>query len=171
MSGSPRSCSVNFPFRCSSQTSSNITQIFATYNYLINAIVETQNLSWKAKIITNIMGRWSPLLSFTYWPGPYYCRCWDASKGSHTRLQSPGSCPPRPARWDSRTTRALRTHTPSSGRSTARPPPPWSWLGRGRLGALDRPEPRLRGGSLSFGNILRQQPAGAVKVYTSKVYC
>ena len=107
----------------------------------------------------------------THLPGPSPYKWWDCARGNRIRRQSPCSCPPRPTRWDSRTTRALRTHTPSSGRSTARPPPPWSWLGRDRLGALDRPEPRLRGGSLSFGNILRQRPAGAVKVYTSKVYC
>ena len=90
--------------------------------------------------------------------------------GSHTRLRCPGSSPPTPTRWGSRTALAHRTHTPSSGRSTARPLPPSFWRGMGRLGALDRPEPRLGGGTLSLDNILWQRPAGAVIVYTSKVY-
>ena len=90
--------------------------------------------------------------------------------GSHNRLRCPDSSPPRPARWDSRTALARQTHTPSSGRSTARPPPLWFWPDRDRLGALDRPEPRLGGGTFSLDTISRQRPAGAVRVYMSRVY-
>jgi len=109
-------------------------------------------------------------LRCTYSPSPYCCRCWGASTGSRTRLRSPGSSPPTPDRWDSRTALAHQTHTPSSGRSTAHPLPPSFWRGRGRLGALDRPEPRLGGGTLSLDTFLRQRPAGAVIVFTSRVY-